>query len=130
VLSSRTRQRTAFTLVEMLVTIVIVAVAVVAVFRTIASLTETDVRARDADLLQRLACQKMAEMGVVTDPRTAENSGNFADQGYEAISWTVEVEPSGTLNVEQVTVTAERGDASQQITGLVFQRPLTSTGGG
>jgi hypothetical protein len=112
----------------MLVTIVVVAVAVVAVFRAIASLTETDIKAREADLLQRLACQKMGEMGVVTDPRTAENSGDFADQGYDTISWTVEVEPSGTLNVEQVTVTAERGEASQRITGLVFQRPLASAG--
>ncbi|MES2463910.1 MAG: prepilin-type N-terminal cleavage/methylation domain-containing protein [Armatimonadota bacterium] len=123
-----TVRRGAFTLVEMLVTIVIVAVAVVAVFRTIASLTETDIRARDADLLQRLACQKMSEMGVVTDPRTAENSGDFADQGYEAVTWTVEVEPSGTLNVEQVTITAQRDEASQQITGLIFQRPLASAG--
>jgi hypothetical protein len=112
----------------MLVTIVLVAVAVVAVFRGIATLTETDIRAREADLLQRLACRKIAEMGVVTDLRTADRSGDFADQGYEAISWTVDVEPSGTLNVEQVTITAERGDASQRITGLVFQRPLTSAG--
>jgi hypothetical protein len=79
-------------------------------------------------LLQRLACQKNGGDGVVTDPRTAENSGDLADQGYDAISWNVEVEPSGTLNVEQVTVTAERGDASQRITGLVFQRPLASAG--
>lgn len=126
--SSRVRRCGAFTLVEMLVTIVIVAVAVVGVFRAIAVLTETDKRARDADLLQRLACQKMAEMGVVTDPRTAENSGDFADQGYEAITWTVEVEPSGTLNVEQVTVTAQRDETSQQVIGLIFQRPLTSAG--
>jgi hypothetical protein len=110
----------------MLVTIVIVAVAVVAVFNGIATITETDARAREADLLQRLACQKMAEMGVVFDPRTAENSGDFADQGYEAISWTVEAEPSDILNIEQVTVTAQRGEASQQVTGLVFQRPLAS----
>ncbi len=126
--NSRTKWRGAFTLVEMLVTIVVVAVAVVAVFRAIASLTETDIRARDADLLQRLACQKMAEMGGVTDPRTAENSGDFADQGYDTVSWTLEVEPSGTLNVEQVTVTAERGELSQQVTGLIFQRPLASAG--
>ena len=112
-----------FTLVEMLVTILLVGLALTGVFGGIRSLTAAEIKARDADLIQRLCAQKFSELGSVTDPRTAETSGDFAEEGYEDVEWTLEVEPSGSLSVDQVTVTATRNDESQTLTGLVFVRP-------
>ena len=124
------RNKRGFTLVEVLVTTELVAVALVGVMGGIRALTAADVKARNVDLLQRLAAQKLSEMGVVTDPRSTEDNGDFADQGYSDILWTVDVQPSGTEDVDQVTVTASRGDDTQALTGLVYVRPLTETGAG
>ncbi len=118
--------RAGFTLVEMLVTIVLVSLALVGIFGGMGAASRTEAKARDADLLQRLALQKMNEVGVVLDPRTSETSGDFADQGHPDVEWTIETESTQTLNVEQVTVTARRGDAAQALTGLVYLRPLST----
>ena len=122
------RRRAGFSLVEMLVTIVLVGLAMAGVFGGIRALMATEAKAREANLLQRLAADKLNEMGPVTDPRTAEASGDFTDSGYPDITWDMEVESTSTLNVEQVTVTATRGDSSQTISSMVFLRPL-ETGG-
>jgi type II secretory pathway pseudopilin PulG len=125
----RTQRRGAFTLIEVLVTIVLVTLAVVGVFGGIRSLTKADIKAREADILQRLAAQKLAEMGTISDPNTAEPDGDFSDEGYPDVTWTMEVEPSGTLNVSQIVLTATRGEETQSLTALVFVRPVTGTTG-
>lgn len=123
------RRRAGFSLVEMLVTIVLVGLAMAGVFGGIRSLMAAEAKARDANLLQRLAADKLNEMGPVTDPRTADTSGDFTDSGYSDITWTMELETTSTLNVQQVTVTATRGNTSQTISSLVFLRPQTTEGG-
>ncbi|GAB4459650.1 MAG: hypothetical protein OHK0029_22480 [Armatimonadaceae bacterium] len=117
-----------FTLIEVLVTIVLIVLALVGVLGGIRALNATDVKARDADLLQRLAQEKYNELTTVTDPRTTDDSGDFTEQGYPEITWTVEVEPSGAENVDQVTITTTRNDNnnSQTLTGLVFIPPATT----
>lgn len=117
----------AFTLVEMLVTVVLVSIAIVSVLGGIRAISSADLRAREADLLQRLALHKLNEMGPVTDPQTAENKGDFTDQGYPDVTWTVDVLPSGTENLDELTVTATRGEASQVLTGYLFVRPVTGS---
>lgn len=125
--SFRRKSRGAFTLIEVLVVIVLVALSLVAIMNALRAMGATDARARDAELLQRLAALKMAEIGAVSDPRTMDESGDFTDQGYPAIEWRLETEPSGAENVDQVTITAERGNVEQSLTGLVFIRPITTT---
>jgi|GEM_PF-1494556 type II secretory pathway pseudopilin PulG len=117
-----------FTLVEVLVTIVLVVVAVVGVFGGIRALTAADIKARDADLLQRLALEKFREFSSVTDPQTAEDTGDFTEQGYPNVNWSVEIEPSGAENIDQLTVTTTRSDGtnSQSLSGLVYTPPPTT----
>lgn len=123
----RSVRRFGFTLIEMMVATVLVGIGVASVFGGIRSLTKTDLKAREAALLQRLAVQKFNQLGNVANPDTEDNKGDFTDQGYADVSWTLTVEASGTENVEQVTVTATRGDEEQSLTGLVFVRPTTTT---
>ena len=123
---TRRRSRRAFTLIEVLVVVVLVSLSLVAVMNALRTMGATDAYARDADLLQRLAALKMAEIGTVSDPRTMDDSGDFAEQGYPAVEWRMETEPSGAENVDQVTITAERDNAAQSLVGLVFIRPITT----
>ncbi|MBC7807666.1 MAG: prepilin-type N-terminal cleavage/methylation domain-containing protein [Akkermansiaceae bacterium] len=121
-----TAKRSAFTLIEVLVVVVLVSLSLVAVMNALRTMGATDARVQDAELLQRLAALKMAEIGTVSDPRTMDGSGDFAEQGYPGIEWQMATEPSGAENVDQVTITAERGDAEQSLVGLVFIRPVTT----
>lgn len=127
----RLPRRAAFTLIEVLVTVLLVSVALVAVMGGIRALGAADAKARDAELLQRLAARKMEELGAVEDPRTAEDSGDFEAAGHPEVEWTMTLEPSGAENVDQVTVTATKrgastaGGAEQSLTGLLFIRPVT-----
>lgn len=126
----RNARRSGFTLVEMLVTVMLVSIAIVGVLGTIRVISASDLRAREADLLQRLAVLKLNEMGPVTDPQTADNKGDFTDQGYSDVTWQVEVVPSATENLDEITVTVARGDATQILTSYLFVRPVTGSTGG
>lgn len=119
--------RRGFTLIELLVTIMLVAVALVGVMGGLRALGQAELKARKADLLQRLAAQKMEEIGVVIDPRSGENGGDFSEQGYPDITWTMDVQPGTEADVDEVTVTATQGADSQSLTGLVFIRPVTGS---
>lgn len=113
-------------------TVVLVAVTLVGVLGALRALGAADVKARDAELLQRLASRKWEELGTVADPQAAEDRGDFADAGHPEVDWTLAVEPSGTAeNIETVTVTARRSSdgAEQSLTGLVFVRPVTGGAG-
>jgi prepilin-type N-terminal cleavage/methylation domain-containing protein len=119
--------RRGFTLIELLVTIMLVAIALVGVMGGLRALSEADLKARKADLLQKLAAQKLEEIGVVIDPRSGENGGDFSEQGYPDITWTMDVQPGTEADVDQVTITATQGADSQSLTGLVFIRPTTGS---
>jgi prepilin-type N-terminal cleavage/methylation domain-containing protein len=124
----------AFTLIEVLVTVLLVAIVLVGVMGGIRALGAADAKARDADLLQRLAARKWEELGTVDDPATAEDRGDFDDAGHPEIEWTLTVEPSAVENVDTVTVTARHtsSGAEQSLTGMVFVRPVAggATGDG
>jgi len=111
-----------------MVAVVLVSLGIVAVFGGIAAMNRAEARARDADLLQSLAQQKMNEMGAVTDPRTAETSGDFGDRGYPDVTWSLEVQPSGAQDVDTVTITATRGPVSEALTSLLCVPPDTANG--
>lgn len=131
------KRQNGFTLIEVLVVIVLVSLSLVAVMNAFRAIGQADTRARDAELLQRLVALKMDEIGSTGDPQTMEDSGDFTDAGYPQIEWHLDVQASGTENIDQVTVTAQQGDSQQSLMGLVFVRPQTTgattptgTGGG
>lgn len=127
----RSRCRTGFTLIEALIAIVLVAIGVVGVFGGIRSLTAVQARAESADLLQRLAAQKLNEISATTtDPTTANAGGDFSDQGYPDINWSVDVEQEDATDIDLVKVTVTRGTDEQTISVLQFVPPQTGSGGG
>jgi len=109
------------------VTTVIVAITLVGVLGAIRSQALVESSANDATLLQRLANEKLNDLRILQDPSTGGDSGDFSDRGYPDITWTADVEQSNTTNLDQVTVTATRGKASQAITTLIYVIPATGT---
>ena len=121
----------AFTLVEMLVTTALVGIALSGVLTALGRLSRSDAYARYAELLQRLAVQKLAELRVESDLRTAATKGDFSAEGYADAQWTLELQATEDANVEEATITALRGESEQVISELVFFRPeATPTGTG
>ncbi|MCX6379342.1 MAG: type II secretion system protein [Armatimonadetes bacterium] len=116
-----------FTLVELIVTIFIVSVALVAVMGGIRSLGVADVKAHEAELLQQFAAQKLADLRTAADLNNAETSGNFSDQGYAGVTFQVTVQPSGTDNVDEVKVTVLHNNEAQSLTELMFVPPAPTT---
>lgn len=116
----------AFTLVEVLITTMLVALAVVSVLTGIRAIEFTNARAQNADLLQRLAAEKMNDLRILPDPGDGASTGSFSDRGYGDATWAVTVSSTATTSVEQVTVTATRHAASQSLTTLMF---VPSAGG-
>jgi prepilin-type N-terminal cleavage/methylation domain-containing protein len=122
------QRKQGFTLIEVLVTSVLVGVALAGAMTAIGSLSRADVAARNAELLQRLAVQKLAALRVEGDLRTAETSGDFSAEGYEDVEWVLELQTTEDANVEEATITATRGESQQALTELIFFRPTTTTG--
>jgi prepilin-type N-terminal cleavage/methylation domain-containing protein len=123
------KRQSAFTLIELLVTTVIVAIAVVGALGGIRALTAAQTKAQDAALLQRLADEKLNDLRILQDP-TSETTGDFSDRGYTDITWSADDETTATSNLDQITVTATRGNSSQSITTMIYVPPQTTTSTG
>jgi type II secretion system protein I len=121
------KRKNGFTLVEVLVTAAIVSLALVGVLGAIGSQLRLESSANDAALLQRLANEKLNDLRLQPDPSDAGASGDFSDRNYPDVTWTADVESTSTANLDQVTVTATRGNASQSITTLIYVIPATGT---
>lgn len=116
-----------FTIIEVLVTTVLVSVAVVASLGGIRALSAADSAGKQALLLQRLAAEKIDDLRILPDPSQAGSTGDFMDRGYTDITWTADVEPTSVSNVDNVTVTVTQGKASQEISTLIYIPTSTST---
>jgi Tfp pilus assembly protein PilV len=114
-------------MIEVIVTIMLVSIAIVGVLGGIRSLGAADLKAHSADLLQRLASQKMNDLKILSDPSDAGGAGDFTDRGYPGITWKVDVESTSIANVEQVTVTTDQEKEEQSLTTMVYVRPATGT---
>ncbi|MCC6445835.1 MAG: prepilin-type N-terminal cleavage/methylation domain-containing protein [Armatimonadetes bacterium] len=121
--------RRGFTLIEVLVSVLLVSVALVGVMGGIRAISLADIKAQKADLLQKLAFQRMNELVVEAQTNAAEDSGDFTEQGYPDIAWTADIQPdSEVANVSYVTVTASQGEVSQSLSGLIYARPTQGSG--
>lgn len=114
-------------MIEVLVTAVLVTVAVVGVLNGIRATQVTAARARDADVLQRLASEKLEDLKLLSDPSGDGARGDFSDRGYPDTTWTVNVQSTSVTNLDEVTVTALKGSDSQALTTLIYVPPLTGS---
>ncbi len=119
-----------FTLIEVLVTVVLVSIAVVGVLGGIRSIQAAGARAQTADLLQRLVAEKVGDLKLLADPSAGASAGDFADRGHPDITWTLSAEATSTTSLDKVTVTATQGRQEQSLTTLIFVRSSGGIGPG
>ncbi len=119
-----------FTLIELIMATFLVAVAVVAVMGGIRSLGAADVKARRADLMQRLATHRLNALRSSEDLNSAAESGDFSEEGYSGILWSVSVQPSGIENLDDVKVTVTYQNEVQELSELIYVQPVTGGGAG
>ncbi len=123
----RSKKQTGFTLIEALIATVLVAVGVVAALQGIVAVQRGQAHVQDADLLQRLAAEKLNDLRYQSDPSQLGTGGNYLDRGYPNIDWSATVASTSVDNVDQVTVTATKGTESESLTTMIYVQPTTTT---
>ena len=116
-----------FTMIEVLVTTVLVGVAVVGVMGGIRSVMVTQAKAQTADRLVQLAAEKMEDVKILADPEDGGTSGDFSDRGYPNITWALTETTTSITNLDEVTVTVTDGKESQALDTLLYIAPAAGT---
>lgn len=129
--SSVRRGRHGFTLIEALVSAVLLAVGVTAVMLALGGQMRTEATVRRREILGNLARAKMDELSATTST-SAATDGDFNDQGFSNVTWQSSYEDTGIENVQALTVTiSDPSDSQAEIreTTLIFTQPTTTTTG-
>ncbi|MFY9233859.1 MAG: prepilin-type N-terminal cleavage/methylation domain-containing protein [Fimbriimonadaceae bacterium] len=117
-----------FSLVEALVAVAITGVGVTAALGGLKALAQGDTRARQVELMQRLAFEKYEEVVATAEFKSAPLTGDFNDRNVPGYTFRVEAEPSATENLQIVRVTVAQADDAGKLegraTGLVFVPPI------
>ncbi len=107
----------------------LVVIAIVGVMQGMRALGAADVKAQHADLIQRLAREKLDELRATEDPNALDTKGDFTEQGHPEITWTLDSQPSGATNVNQLQITATEDNYSQTLTVLMYVPPTAGSTG-
>ena len=97
--------------------------------RAFATMSKAAAHAHKVDFLQSLALQKLEELRATEDPNTIDTSGDFTEQGYPNIKWSLTTETTSVENLDTFKITATDRDMSQTLTQLIFVPPETGTSG-
>ena len=119
-----------FTIVEVVVSVALLAIGIVVSLGSLSAMTKTEVKLRKTEEMNRLAVQKIEEVLAVGNATTAETSGTFDDYGYTGYEWSLEVAPSGTENLETIRVTVTEASANSSagvsVSSLLDTPPSTT----
>ena len=120
-----------FTIVEVVVSVALLAIGIVVSLGSLSAMTKTEVKLRKTEEMNRLAVQKIEEVLAVGNATTAETSGTFDDYGYTGYEWSLEVAPSGTENLDTIRVTVTEASANSSagvsVSSLLYT-PQSTTG--
>jgi prepilin-type N-terminal cleavage/methylation domain-containing protein len=119
-----------FTLVEVVVSVALLAIGIVVSLGSLSAMTKTEFKLRKTEEMNRLAVQKIEEVLAVGNATTAETSGTFDDYGYTGYEWSLEVAPSGTENLDTIRVTVTEASANSSagvsVSSLLYTPPSTT----
>lgn len=120
-----------YSLIEAMVSVVVVGIAVVGCIAALSAMTRSEDRALTTEKMYRLASEKYDEVIATEDYVNSSLSGNFEDRGEPGYSWQVDVAPTGESNLDSVTVTVTKESGSQaepvKVVGVMYV-PESSTG--
>lgn len=118
------RESRAFTLLEVLVAGIIVAIGIAALMSGFGALSQSQRRMIERETVERLAQTKLKEIAA-TREYDSVTQGDFSLEGLEEYSWEVSVEESGIENVQYLRLTVSFGTTDRYATAetLVFAPP-------
>lgn len=129
--SARSRRLSGYTLIEAMVSVVVVGIAVVGCLAALSAMMRSEDRALTTEKMHRLASEKFDEIVATADYVNTSLSGTFEDRGEPGFAWQVDVAPTGESNLEAVTVTVtkESGSLAEpvKVVGVMYVPP-TETG--
>lgn len=120
-----------FTLIEALAAIALLSIGIVGVLGGLSSLARGEARAREQELVQRLAIEKYDELVATAPDLAAPQNGDFEDRNLTGFRWESQSEPTGVENLEAITVTVTREPETNlspvgRASGLRFVPPVTT----
>lgn len=125
------KRRRGFTLVEVIVSVALLAVGIVAVLSTIGHMTKTEAMVQEGERMRRLADEKLQEL-IGTGDYVTLTDGDFSERGENRYTWTSALEPTGVESLESLTVTVvrvnRRDDLGYDASQLIYIPPV-ATGG-
>lgn len=96
--------RAGFTIVEVLASVALISIGIVASLRTFGALARADAREADTEDMQRLAFRKYDEIVAGGGLTTGALSGDFQDLGESRFVWKARQTATGTGNLDRITV--------------------------
>jgi type II secretory pathway pseudopilin PulG len=126
-----TARSSGFTLVEALVSLIILTVGISSILGAYGQMDRARGRAIETERMQRLAFDKYDELIGTGDYTLPALSGDFKDRNEDRYTWRAELLQTGTSDLESLTVYVEavaNTDKVEQVTGLIYTPPVTGTG--
>jgi Tfp pilus assembly protein PilV len=130
----RQLHRNGFTLIEALGAAVILGIGIVTAISAFSAMARSEAKSREMETMHRLAVTKYDELIVTTTPPFSNSdSGDFTDRNDTTHVWNLTVTPTGTTNLDALTVQVSRNDSNNgpyaEVDGLFNEPPTTSTTG-
>jgi prepilin-type N-terminal cleavage/methylation domain-containing protein len=124
---SRTPNR-GFTLIEALASAALLAVGITASLSALGAIAKSEAGLRERAVLQRMAADKYDEMISTNQQALASQSGDFTDRNITGYTWNMDVETSAVTNLDTVTVTVQKQNATAHdpvgtVEGLLYISP-------
>jgi hypothetical protein len=113
-----------FSLLEVLVAISLVGLGVAGSMGAMSSISKNQVRVIETERMERLAADKLAELISTGEAFNGDGSGSF-DGGRDTqdMTWKSLDEPTGTENLDVITITVTKGDREVSVSTLRYRAP-------
>lgn len=113
-----------FSLLEVLVAITLVGIGVAGSMGAMSSISKNQVRVLETERMERLAADKLAELISTGEAFNGDGSGTFdGDRETNGITWKSLDEPTGTENLDVITITVTKGDREVSVSTLRYRAP-------
>jgi prepilin-type N-terminal cleavage/methylation domain-containing protein len=118
----RTSRRAGFTLVEVMLAFVVIAVVIVGAARAVAQSARAESRANREHTAALLAAQVLGAIEAAGEPLAAGPSGTFAEAGFPQFAWRVESRPAPAKGLTEVAVVVEWPEGTYRIVRWLRER--------
>lgn len=122
-------KRQAFTLVEVIVATVILAIGIVSLVGALGGLTRAERAVSDKELITRIANDKLQEL-IATEAWQSEAGGSFDDPNLDDFTWSLEEVNVGIENLTGLNLTVDSSNRGEVTVSTIVFTPPETTGEG